>query len=191
MKPSPPHGCCSRRRLLRGVAAAAAWPAWACGPARAGTPWAPDDAPAAPGPTSPAIGSRIDWPPVRLLDGRTLAPLQPGAAASVVVFFSTTCPYCARHNVHVQKLLAATRGLPLRVLGVAHDKQPELVTRYLARRGLSFDVTLDQGPLHAALSRKPGIPLTCVVDRQQRLREVIRGEMFEDDVLGLARWASA
>ena len=129
--------------------------------------------------------------PVRLLDGRTLAPLQPGAAASVVVFFSTTCPYCARHNVHVQKLLAATRGLPLRVLGVAHDKQPELVTRYLARRGLSFDVTLDQGPLHAALSRKPGIPLTCVVDRQQRLREVSRGEMFEDDVLGLARWASA
>jgi len=34
-------------------------------------------------------------------------------------------------------------------------------------------------------------PLTCVLDRQGRLREVIPGEMFADDVMGLARWARA
>jgi peroxiredoxin len=184
-----------RRRLLGGAAALSAsvtvLPILALGTARAAGADAPDDAPASPEPPSTPLGSRIDWPRVRLLDGRLLEPVQAGGPASVVVFFSTTCPFCARHNVHVQKLLDTTRGQPLRVLGVAHDKQPEAVQRYLARRGLGFDVSLDQGPLHAALSRKPGIPLTCVVDRQQRLREVIRGEMFEEDVLGLARWATA
>lgn len=143
------------------------------------------------GPVGTAIGERVSWPEVRLLDGRRLAVAEPGQGASVVVFFSTTCPFCARHNVHVQKLFEASAGLPLRVLGVAHDREPDTVLSYAARRGLRFDITLEQQPLHAALSRMPGIPLTCVVDRQQRLREVIRGEMFEEDVLGLARWARA
>ena len=139
----------------------------------------------------PALGERVHWPTVHLLDGRRLDPPQSGQAASVVVFFSTTCPFCARHNVPVQKLLDSSRGMPLRILAVAHDEKVELVQRYLARRQLGFEVTMDQLPLHVALSRKPGIPLTCVVDRQQRLREVIRGEMFEEDVLGLTRWAQA
>jgi peroxiredoxin len=141
--------------------------------------------------SSPAIGDRVQWPAVQLLDGRRLDPPEVGKEARVVVFFSTTCPFCARHNVHVQKLLETTRGLPLRVLGVAQDSSIDHVRTYLARRGLGFDVSMDQAPLHAALSRMRGIPLTCVVDRQQRLREVIRGEMFEDDVLGLAKWARA
>ena len=145
----------------------------------------------APPKPTPAIGEQVQWPAVTLLDGRMLPPLAPGAEASVVVFFSTTCPFCVRHNAHVQKLLALAQGQPLRVLGVAHDRQAEHVRTYLKRQALSFDVSLDQGPLHAALSRKPGTPITCVVDRQQRLREVIRGEMFEEDVLGLLRWARA
>lgn len=174
---TPPPGCMRRRDGLRvlGAGLALALPA---GFARA----QPDAA-------GPALGDRVQWPEVRLLDGRPLPPAQPGQDASVVVFFSTTCPFCARHNVHVQKLRETTAGLPLRVLGVAHERDPERVRAYAAQRGLRFDFTLDQQPLHAALSRRPGIPLTCVVDRQQRLREVIRGEMFEEDVLELARWA--
>lgn len=138
----------------------------------------------------PAKGDRITWPErTTLLDGRALAAPAPGGPASVVVFFSTTCPFCARHNAHVQKLLDTTRGQALRVLGVAHDKREQDVRTYLARRGLGFDVSMDRPALQAALTRMPGIPITVVVDRQQRLREVIRGEMFEEDVLELAKWA--
>lgn len=140
---------------------------------------------------APAIGDLVRWPDIGLLDGRRVAAPRAGEQASVVVFFSTTCPFCARHNVHVQKLLQASAGLPLRVLGVAQDRDVEVVRRYASRRGLQFDISLDAAPLQAALSALRGIPLTCVVDRQQRLREVIRGEMFEDDVLGLAKWARA
>ena len=144
---------------------------------------------AAPQLAGPSLGDVVQWPEIHLMDGRRLAPLQPGQQASVVVFFTTTCPFCARHNVHVQKLRDAAAALPLRVLGVAQERDPAVVRRYAATRGLQFDISLDAGPLRAALSPLRGIPLTCVVDRQQRLREVIRGEMFEDDVLGLAKWA--
>jgi peroxiredoxin len=154
----------------------------------AGLPAAAQGEPA-PTATPPAIGDTVRWPSLQLLDGRQLEPPAAGGRASVVVFFSTTCPFCARHNEHVQKLMVAARGLPLRVLGVAHDTRIEHVRTYLGRRGLGFDVSMDQLALHAALSRMKGIPLTCVVDRQQHLREVIRGEMSEEDVLGLLKWA--
>jgi peroxiredoxin len=190
------HPDCSRRHWLRhqlccGVGLAAAGPLGLAhaAPVDAADPTADDNGQTLRG--DPAIGARVTWPTVTLLDGRPFKAAQPGGEATVVVFFATTCPFCARHNVHVQKLLDTTRGLPLRVLGVAHDRQIDHVHTYLTRRQLSFPVSMDQAPLHAALSRKPGIPLTCVVDRQQRLREVIRGEMFEEDVLGLARWAQA
>lgn len=143
-----------------------------------------------PAPASPALGERIHWPPVRLLDGRPMHAPVPGEAASVIVFFSTTCPFCARHNVHVQKLLQASRGTPLRILAVAQDRSEANIRTYLQRRGLDLDVTMEDAAMRKALTTLKGVPITCAVDRQQCLREVIRGEMFEEDVLALARWAT-
>ena len=139
--------------------------------------------------TEPAIGDQVAWPAVELLDGTPWAAPAPGQDATVAVFFTLTCPFCARHNVHLQSLHSRTRSMPLRILGVAQDCTAEQARRYLQRQGLTFPVTRDHERLHAALSVRRGVPLSCVVDRQQRLREVIRGEMFEDDVMQLARWA--
>jgi len=100
-------------------------------------------------------------------------------------------PIAGAINQHVQRLLKASADLPLQVLGVAHDRQADTVQRHLAAQGWTFDVTLDEQPLHAVLSGRRITPLTCVLDRQGRLREVIPGEMFPDDVMGLARWARA
>lgn len=138
-----------------------------------------------------AAGPAVAWPRVRLLDGRVLEAPVSQQRAAVIVFFATTCGFCKRHNQHVQKLLRASAGQPLQVLGVAHDRRSDVVQQHLAEQGWTFDVTLDEAPLHAVLSARRVTPLTCVLDRQGRLREVIPGEMFEDDVLGLARWARA
>lgn len=135
-------------------------------------------------------GQRVQWPEVRLLDGQGWGATQAQHCAVVVVFFSTTCPYCRRHNAHVNRLRHAQAGRPLQVLGVAADRDPAVVRRYLDQHGWQFAVTLDAAPLHAALSARRIMPLTCVVDRTGVLQEVIAGEMFEDDVLGLARWAA-
>jgi thiol-disulfide isomerase/thioredoxin len=107
----------------------------------------------------------------------------------VVVFWSTTCPFCRRHNQHVQKLVQAAAGLPLAVLGVARDRDAEAVRRYAAQQGYSFAITLQHAPLAAVLTARSVIPLTATVDRQGRLKHVIPGEMFEEDVMELLKLA--
>jgi hypothetical protein len=174
----------TRREWLQGGAVALSLTAMGAAPGRLLA-----QSTSAPLAAAPAIGERVAWPVVHLLDGSPVEPPSPGQWASVIIFFSTTCPFCARHDAHVQKLMATTRNLPLRVLALAQDRNEAHVRTYLQRRSLTFDVSMDHGPMRAALARMNGVPLTCAVDRQQRLREVIRGEMFEQDVLGLTKWA--
>jgi peroxiredoxin len=140
---------------------------------------------------APALGTTVRWPTVRLLDGRLLDASAWNQQAAVVVFFDTLCPYCRRHNRHLAKLARASRALPMRLLGVAHDRDPGVVRRYVEELPFPVSVTLDQQAMHQALSMRRVIPLTCVTDRAGTLREVIPGEMAEDDVLGLLRWTSA
>lgn len=136
-----------------------------------------------------ALGEPVAWPTVTLLDGRRLTGDDLQGRATVVVLFATTCPFCRRHNQRIEKLVQATRGAALRVVAAAQDGSPEPVRRYLEAQGLSFTVTLDEAPLRRTLTPRRVIPLTAVIDRHGRLREVIPGEMAEDDVLELARWA--
>lgn len=134
-------------------------------------------------------GQEVTWPEVTLLDGTRLDGGALKSRPVVAVFWSTTCPFCRRHNQHVEKLhrVAAARGLL--VLGIARDRDAEKVRSYARAQGYTFPITMDHAPLAAALSSRNVIPLTVTVDRQGRLRQVIPGEMFEEDVLELARLA--
>ncbi|MFM2052369.1 MAG: hypothetical protein RL456_406 [Pseudomonadota bacterium] len=138
-----------------------------------------------------AIGEPVPWPAVRLLDGRTLAAEQLRGRAVVVTFFATDCGYCQRHNQRLDLLARRSAALPLTVLGVALDREVAPVEAYLARQGYRFEVTMDAAALRPLLTARRSYPVTCVLDRQGVLREVIPGEMAEEDVLGLARWARA
>ena len=133
-------------------------------------------------------GRVVNWPEVTLLDSTRWGPAQAQGKAVIVVFWSTTCPFCLRHNAHIEKLRRAAAGRPLEILTVARDKDAGAVKAYLARHGYGFQVTMDQGPMAAALSSRKVIPLTVTVDRQGRLRQEIPGEMFEEDVM---QWLNA
>lgn len=135
-------------------------------------------------------GQTVDWPPIRLLDGSLLEPGSWQGQAAVVVFWATYCPFCRRHNAHVDKLAKAVAGRPLRVLGVALDKDEQAVRRYMAANGYGFPVTIDGAALRNRLGLRKVIPMTCVFDRTGRLLQAIPGEMSEDDVLELARLAA-
>lgn len=137
---------------------------------------------------APALpGQVVQWPAVTLLDGRALTAAELHSKPAVVVFWTTTCPFCRRHNQHVEKLhrAALAAASPLRVLGVARERDAALVRRYAQAQGYSFDITLDHAPLAAALTERKMIPLTASVDRQGRLQQVLPGEMFEEDVMEL------
>lgn len=128
----------------------------------------------------------IEWPAIHLLDGTTLSPSSWQGQAAVVVFWATDCPYCKRHNAHLDKLQRAVRGQPVRVLGAALDTDAEAVRRYMSGNPYQFPVTLDDGSLRRRFTSRRVIPMTCLVDRRGRLLQAIPGEMTEEDVLGLA-----
>ena len=137
-----------------------------------------------------AQSAPVEWPPIQLLDGGTLTPESWRGQSAVVVFWETYCPYCKRHNAHIDKLYRATRGSGLRVLSVALDADEAAVRRYMASNKFSFPVTLDGGVLRQRLTSRRVIPMTCVLDAQGRLVQSIPGEMAEDDVMELARFAT-
>ena len=131
-------------------------------------------------------GQPVQWPAVtHLLDGKSLSATELQARPAVVVFWTTTCPFCRRHNQHLEKLhrAALAAGSPLRVLAVARETNAATVRRYAQTQGYSFDITLEHQPLAAALSERKVIPLTVCVDRNGRLQQVLPGEMFEEDVM--------
>jgi peroxiredoxin len=138
-----------------------------------------------------AIGQPVPWPTVRLLDGRSVAAEQVQGRAVVVIFFATDCGYCQRTNQRLDKLVRASGGLPLTVIAAALDPDPAEVQAYMARHGYAFPATMDSAVLRPVLTARRSYPVTCVIDRQGVLREVIPGEMAEDDVMGLAKWAGA
>jgi thiol-disulfide isomerase/thioredoxin len=131
----------------------------------------------------PRQGQAVAWPDVTLLDGTRWGAAQAQGKQVIVVFWSTTCPFCLRHNAHIEKLRRAAIGRALEIITVARDKDPAAVKAYLARHGYGFQVTMAQEAMAAALSPRKVIPLTVTVDRQGRLGQVIPGEMFEDDVM--------
>lgn len=159
-------------KFRRGLLACAALAPW-CVPLRA--------APA-------GRGELVQWPKgVTLIDGGRWQP-EPGQAV-VAVFWSLHCGFCERHNEHIEKLYRAVAGKPMRVLGVLAEQDREAARRRMAQRGWSFPITLDREPLAAALTARRSVPLTVTVDRSGRLSELIPGEMFEADVLGLVKLA--
>ena len=132
----------------------------------------------------------VPWPDMGLLGGGRFGVAQAEGNAVVVVFWTTTCPFCRRHNQHVEKLHRAAAGKRLRVLGVARETDVPLVAHYAQAQGYTFPITLNQPGLSALLSPRRVVPVTVTVDRHGRLKQALPGEMFEEDLLELLQLAA-
>lgn len=129
---------------------------------------------------------QIEWPAVHLLDGRRLSPADLDRRPVLVVFWATDCPFCARHNAHVEKLVRKQDPRQLTVLSVALDRDPALVRDYMTRHRYTFPVALDGQAMRADFTSRKVIPMTCLVHAGGVLDRCIPGEMFEEDVFELA-----
>jgi thiol-disulfide isomerase/thioredoxin len=139
-------------------------------------------------PTAP--GQALAWPALTLLDGRTLGADDWHDTAGVLVFWATWCAYCRRLNARIDRLHRQSVGTRLRVLGAAVDGDDASVRQYLQSQGFSFPaVVVGASGLRERFTSRRVIPMTCLVDRAGMLRQVIHGEMSEDDVMGLVRLA--
>lgn len=132
-----------------------------------------------------AVGAVVEWPRLQLLDGSVWEPLSWRDQPALVVLWATYCPFCKRHNAHIDKLFAQARAQGLRMLGVALDTDERLVRQYMAGNGYRFPVVMDGGQVRSRLTSRRVIPMTFTIDRQGRLQQAIPGEMFEEDLIDL------
>ena len=162
------HIAVSRRHVLAGTAAALLW--------------GPEVGHASAGPSAPTIR----WPALRLLDGTSLTPLALNTMPVMLVFWETWCPYCKRHNVHIERLYQATRAMQIRVLGATTETNADKLASYLRANQLHFPVAHIERGFRDQFSQRRVIPLTCLVAENGRLLQAIPGEMGYEDLYSLA-----
>jgi thiol-disulfide isomerase/thioredoxin len=136
-------------------------------------------------------GTPIDWSPLRMLDGSKVQEQGWQGVPVVVVFWATWCPYCKRHNAHVEQLFQASAGKQLRVLGVSTENDQAKVQAYMQANRFHFPVALADSSFRAQFSDRRVVPLTCLVSAKGRLVQAVPGEWSQDDVMALATgsWA--
>jgi thiol-disulfide isomerase/thioredoxin len=144
---------------------------------------------AAAGATALEVGDTVRLPDVRTLDGRTLNAAALSGKPLVIEYWASWCPFCAMQNPRLQKLYERTRGTPLQVLTISIDKDPREAADYMRKRGYAFPATMDSPALQAVFGKPRGLPELYVIDARGRVVQKEVGEMLEDEVAALERYA--
>jgi thiol-disulfide isomerase/thioredoxin len=129
---------------------------------------------------------KIVWPELHLADGTTLPSSAWVDTPAVVVFWEPWCPYCKRHNAHVEALYQSTLGKKIRILGATSETDVAKVRGYLQSNQFHFPIALVGAEFRAQFTSRRVIPMTCLVSAESRLLQAIPGEMSNADVLSLA-----
>ncbi|RZT29642.1 TlpA disulfide reductase family protein [Cupriavidus agavae] len=135
------------------------------------------------------VGDAIRLPDITLLDGSTVPASHWAGKPVVVEFWATWCPFCALQNPRLQALYDKTRGTKLQVLTISIDRDPREAQTYVKQRGYTFPATMDSDALRRAFGTRRGLPELYVLDGKGRVVQKEVGEMIDDDVAALARYA--
>ena len=137
----------------------------------------------------PALGSVIALPELTLLDGSRLDASARAGKTVVLYWWASWCPFCAEQSPLMDKLWLSEREQGLLVLGLSIDRQPEPARAYLKRKGYRFPSAWLSPTLATQLPKPRGLPVTVVLSPQGKVLAAESGQMFEEDVAELARWA--
>jgi len=136
-----------------------------------------------------AIGDRVKWRDVALLDGRTLPASALDGRVVVVEIWASWCPFCAQQNPLLQQLFEAQQGRGLEFLTFSIDRDPGNARNYMREHRYNFPAAMATAQSNRWFGPRKGLPELYVVDRDGRIvfREV--NEMFPEDVRALSRFA--
>ncbi len=137
----------------------------------------------------PKVGEVMRLPDAPLIGGGEFRAADVEGKVTLVYWWASWCPFCALQSPHIQKLWETQQPRGLTMLGISIDKRVDEPRAYLAKKGYTFPSTLD-GPRVSKVLPKPGdaIPVTCVRGRDGRVLFAEMGQMFPEDVEGLARF---
>ena len=139
-------------------------------------------------PDLPAVGSALPLVDVPLLDGQVFRVAQAQDSVLLVYWWASWCPFCTVQNPHVESLWRAQRGKGLQVLALSIDRRREDAAAYLRRKGYTFPVGMLTPQIARVLPKPRGLPVTLVRGKDGKVLFAEGGEMFPEDIEGLARF---
>ncbi|MEO6984605.1 MAG: TlpA disulfide reductase family protein [Paralcaligenes sp.] len=137
----------------------------------------------------PAVGASIVLPALTLIDGRQLPAGHFQGKPVIVEYWASWCPFCARQNPYVQKLTLLAQNKGLEILTVSIDRHESAAKEYIQKHHYTFPVAMETPELLKQFGKRKVIPQIFVIKADGKLAEVIPGEMFEEDVLDLIKYA--
>lgn len=137
----------------------------------------------------PAIGAALPLPDVPLFDGSTFQTSRAEGKVVLVYWWASWCPFCAAQAPHIQKLWDARHAHGLMMLGLSVDQRIEDARAYMQRRGYTYPTGFNTPAIERVLP-KPGkaLPVTCVRGKDGRVVMSEIGQLFPEDVQGIARF---
>jgi len=136
----------------------------------------------------PPVGSQLSLPELALLDGTRLTASDLANQVVVLYWWASWCPFCAVQSPLIDQLQRAHRGKGLRVVGLSIDKKPEEASAHLARKGYTYASAWVSPELARTLPKPKGLPVTVVVGRDGRVVMSESGQLFPEDIEGIARF---
>ena len=136
-----------------------------------------------------AIGDRVTWGDILLLDGRTLPASALAGRVVVVEIWASWCPFCAKQNPLLQQLHDAHGGRGLEFLTFSIDREPAQARAYMAKHRYTFPAAMATPQSEQWFGPREGLPELYVVDRDGRIVFREAKEMFPEDVQALSRFA--
>ncbi|MDS1142273.1 TlpA disulfide reductase family protein [Pusillimonas sp. SM2304] len=137
------------------------------------------------------VGDQIALPEIRLLDGTTIPEGHFKGKPVIVEYWASWCPFCARQNPYVQKLWLQAKEQGLDILTVSIDSKTADAIGYLDKHQYTFPAAMETQALRDVLGKRKVVPHVFVINSEGYVAESIPGEMFEEDVLGLIKYAPA
>lgn len=131
-------------------------------------------------------GEKIEWIPVRMLDGSTVNPSQLQGRFVFIQVWATWCPYCRLQNAALPELVRRWQQKGGVVLTLASDKTEKTVHAYLRAKQLQFPVAHITPDVRGWLGRTRIVPTVFIVGPDGSVLKTIEGQMLEDDLYELA-----
>lgn len=136
------------------------------------------------------VPDTVHWADVQLVDGRVLRAADLTGKTVVVEFWASWCPFCAKQNPYIEKLHRAHGGKDLVVLTFTLDQTDEAARKYLTGHHYTFATARSNRQIERWFGGRRTLPEVYVVDPKGRIVFKETGEMFEEDIAALARFAA-
>jgi cytochrome c biogenesis protein CcmG/thiol:disulfide interchange protein DsbE len=116
------------------------------------------------------------------LNGRRLTLEDYKGKVLLINFWATWCPPCLSEIPDLVKWQRKYRAQGLRIVGITYPPQSKSeVRRFIKKLRVNYRIAMGTESTKAMFTNREVLPLTVVIDREGKVREVIVGVVYPDE----------